>query len=234
MIDNQRSIKSKQMLRKYLLLAFLFVMILWLSMFIINIWLLYDREGFNGGTLGDSFGIVNSLFSGLAFALLIYTALMQKEELELQRQELRDNREELRRSADAHRELVKLTLFQNEIMVDQQRFSSNVNIHKLNPEFDIESDQSFNNKIRITLIIKYLPLKLLLVRHRISKRTVLSESVDLYPYQKKMIEIPNDMQEVDITFKSLSDTPVFYTQRISKGENSWHAHTPLIQKEQGL
>ena len=35
------------------------------------------------GTLGDMFGAVNSLFSGLAFAGLIYTILLQKNELAL-------------------------------------------------------------------------------------------------------------------------------------------------------
>lgn len=39
------------------------------------------------GTFGDMFGAVNSLFSGLAFAGLIYTILQQREELDLTRQE---------------------------------------------------------------------------------------------------------------------------------------------------
>ncbi len=49
-------------------------------------------------TFGD---IVGPLFAALAFAGLIYTALMQREELSLQREELRDTREELKRTADA-------------------------------------------------------------------------------------------------------------------------------------
>jgi hypothetical protein len=53
------------------------------------------------GTFGDMFGAVNSLFTGLAFAGLIITILLQKQELALQRQELRETKEELRRSADA-------------------------------------------------------------------------------------------------------------------------------------
>lgn len=47
------------------------------------------------GTFGDMFGTVNALFSGLAFATLIYTAWMQREELALQRVELRETRLEL-------------------------------------------------------------------------------------------------------------------------------------------
>lgn len=47
------------------------------------------------GTFGDMFGAVNALFSGLAFATLIYTAWMQREELALQREELAATRSEL-------------------------------------------------------------------------------------------------------------------------------------------
>jgi len=39
-------------------------------------------------TFGDMFGAVNTLFSGLAFAGLIYAILLQRSELELQRKEL--------------------------------------------------------------------------------------------------------------------------------------------------
>lgn len=38
-----------------------------------------------GGQFGDSFGVVNALFSGLAFAGVIFAILLQKKELELQR-----------------------------------------------------------------------------------------------------------------------------------------------------
>jgi len=40
------------------------------------------------GTFGDSFGAINALFSGMAFAGVIVAILMQREELRLQRQEL--------------------------------------------------------------------------------------------------------------------------------------------------
>jgi hypothetical protein len=47
------------------------------------------------GTFGDMFGAVNALFSGLAFAGIIYTILLQRQELELQRRELAETRKEL-------------------------------------------------------------------------------------------------------------------------------------------
>jgi uncharacterized membrane protein (DUF485 family) len=50
---------------------------------------------------GDSFGLINSLFSGFAFAGIIYTILLQRKELSLQRKELQETRLELKRSATA-------------------------------------------------------------------------------------------------------------------------------------
>jgi hypothetical protein len=53
------------------------------------------------GTFGDLFGAVNALFSGLAFAGLIYTIVLQKQDLELQRKEIAQNRVELKKSSKA-------------------------------------------------------------------------------------------------------------------------------------
>lgn len=53
------------------------------------------------GTFGDMFGSVNALFSGLAFAGLIYALFLQRTELALQREELKLTRTELSRTADA-------------------------------------------------------------------------------------------------------------------------------------
>lgn len=47
------------------------------------------------GVFGDSFGVLTSTFSGLAFAGLIITILLQREELGLQREELRETRKEI-------------------------------------------------------------------------------------------------------------------------------------------
>jgi hypothetical protein len=56
--------------------------------------LLFNYE--ERGSFGDMFGAINSLFSGLAFATLIYTAWMQRKELSLQRTELALTRTELK------------------------------------------------------------------------------------------------------------------------------------------
>jgi hypothetical protein len=48
------------------------------------------------GQFGDKFGAVNALFSGLAFACLVYVTFLQRRELALQREELGCIREELK------------------------------------------------------------------------------------------------------------------------------------------
>lgn len=52
-------------------------------------------DGNTRGTFGDQFGAVNALFSGLAFAGLIYTIILQRKDLELQRNDLKLQREEM-------------------------------------------------------------------------------------------------------------------------------------------
>ncbi|MEY2664985.1 MAG: hypothetical protein RLZZ480_90 [Candidatus Parcubacteria bacterium] len=53
------------------------------------------------GLFGDSYGALNTFFSGLAFLGIIYTIHLQKTELQLQRKELKETRKELTRSAEA-------------------------------------------------------------------------------------------------------------------------------------
>ncbi|MDY6419894.1 MAG: putative phage abortive infection protein [Succinivibrio dextrinosolvens] len=67
-----------------------------LVLFLINLCLIFlpfDKD--ERGTFGDQFGAVNALFSGLAFAGLIYTIILQRHDLKLQRRDLRYQRREL-------------------------------------------------------------------------------------------------------------------------------------------
>ena len=54
------------------------------------------------GQFGDMFGAANTLFSGLAFAGIIYTIWLQRTELKLQRKELADTREVLIQTKSTH------------------------------------------------------------------------------------------------------------------------------------
>ena len=70
--------------------AILLVFGLWIGTF----FYFQSFENEDRGTFGDMFGTVNSLFSGLAFAGIVITILLQKKELSLQRKELKLTRKE--------------------------------------------------------------------------------------------------------------------------------------------
>jgi len=97
-LKNEKEPIENDKLNGLFVLVFI-VIIIWISsIFIIPNFLLELNKR---ALLGDSFGTINSLFSGLAFAGIIYTILLQRKELALQRQELKETRLELERSATA-------------------------------------------------------------------------------------------------------------------------------------
>ena len=75
-------------------LTFLVIIFLWGMSIIVLFWLFPDIGV--RGQFGDTFGAVNALFAGLAFAGIIFAIILQKKELELQRQELKETRDEIR------------------------------------------------------------------------------------------------------------------------------------------
>lgn len=78
------------------------------------------------GTFGDMFGAVNALFSGLAFAGIIFTVLLQREELRLQRGELAETRrvmDEQRAQLEAQSETFVLQRFEGTFFLLLPHFS---------------------------------------------------------------------------------------------------------------
>jgi hypothetical protein len=101
---------------------------------------------------------VNALFSALAFALLIYTSLMQREELELQRKELELTRKEIEKSAEAQTTLVNLTREQLELEKAIRRT-------EVRPELVLESNTwttriDMSSYIEIEIRVRYYKLAL--------------------------------------------------------------------------
>lgn len=78
------------------------------------------------GAFGDLFGAVNALFSGLAFAGLIYAIVLQKKDLELQRIEIAQNRTELKKSARAQQKSEQALTEQ----VEQMKLTARLNALK--------------------------------------------------------------------------------------------------------
>ncbi|QGQ95850.1 hypothetical protein EHS13_13665 [Paenibacillus psychroresistens] len=62
------------------------IFLFWVLSYVIIFFVICDWD--SRGTFGDTFGAINSLFAGLAFAGIIYTILLQKDELTLQRKDL--------------------------------------------------------------------------------------------------------------------------------------------------
>lgn len=76
--------------------AFSIVVLLWIASYPIVYFLFSSGKVDQSGQFGDAFGAINALFSGLAFAGIILTILLQRKELELQRPELKATRKEFK------------------------------------------------------------------------------------------------------------------------------------------
>ena len=84
------------------------------------------------GTIGDSFGVVNAIISGLAFALLILSLLYQRIELAQQRKELRLQRIETAGSTRALREQATtafITTYLNAMNIENQFHEEQIRRH---------------------------------------------------------------------------------------------------------
>ena len=92
----------------FLISALIFVFVIW-AISGLTIFNLADNWG-DRGTFGDMFGAVNALFSGFAFAALLYTISLQREEIRLNRAEITLNRNELAKSVKAKQDLLLITL----------------------------------------------------------------------------------------------------------------------------
>ncbi len=101
----KRKKKKKQPLVSLFTLLSL-VILIWLISTLL-VWKMFS-DWSKSGSFGDTFGAINSLFSGLALAGIIYTIYLQKTELGLQRKELKYTRKELKRSANAQEITTKL------------------------------------------------------------------------------------------------------------------------------
>lgn len=87
----------------------LIILVLWGITYL----LLVDKEPDDRGTLGDMFGTINALFSGLALAGIIFTILLQRKELGYQRDELRETRKEFKiQNETLRQQRFENTLFQ--------------------------------------------------------------------------------------------------------------------------
>jgi len=93
MSSKKQDDNSDKHLRNFLLIALVLTALTLVFPFTVNHFFANWSES---GTFGDTYGALNALFSGLAFAGLIITVLIQKKELENQSKELQMQRTEMK------------------------------------------------------------------------------------------------------------------------------------------
>lgn len=122
------------------------------------------------GIFGDQFGAVNALFSGLAFAGLIYTIILQRHDLRNQRKELFLQRKELKRNREemvAQNKTFSLQRFENtffNMMELQQQIVNNLEItiprsYQIRNNFQVHDKESITYKGREVFAFLYKVLK---------------------------------------------------------------------------
>ncbi|GAA4899866.1 hypothetical protein GCM10023311_26570 [Flaviramulus aquimarinus] len=111
------STSKKDLLPK---LIFLVVLIWALSAVLIMVFL---SNWSDRGTFGDLFGAVNALFSALAFAVLIYTIVLQRDEIKQNREEIVLNRKELAKGSKLQQKAQQVLIQQ----VEQMHLSAKMN-----------------------------------------------------------------------------------------------------------
>ena len=118
---NIKIVKKDNSKNNLLIKLIVFVILIWGASAILIILLL--SEWSERGNFGDLFGAVNALFSALAFAVLIYTIVLQREEIKQNREEIVLNRKELQKSSKLQRKAQEVLIQQ----VEQTHLSAKMN-----------------------------------------------------------------------------------------------------------
>jgi hypothetical protein len=106
---NEESVSTQESSpTRWIIIAALLGVLLAQVVYGVLVFALVGPEMATRGQFGDIFGGFNALFTGLAFAGVIYTIILQRRELEMQREELQSSTEQLRRAAEAQKEQAAL------------------------------------------------------------------------------------------------------------------------------
>lgn len=89
-----------------------------------SIFYLLSEDLDKAGQLGDLFGIVNALFSGLAFAILIVELNFQRQELKLTRQAMMDQKDQLKDQSEELKKQNYERLFFNLLYIISEEIDS--------------------------------------------------------------------------------------------------------------
>lgn len=155
------------------------------------------------GTFGDKFGFINSLFSGLALAGIVYSIILQQRELSLQRKELKETKEEFR---DQNFQTTFFNLLKNQ---NQITSAIEASIGTLKT-WDKESYRVFNGR---RFFIEAKPeLKRILKALESEKLTTYMKWDGDYDYG----HAPANAQEADELYNSMSKSFTFHYYKIDQ------------------
>lgn len=89
----EKKLNSEESEKSIWITASVFILII-IGLWVFTYYDLKDLKNEDKGTFGDMFGSVNAIYSGMAFAGIIFTILLQRKELKYQREELSETRKE--------------------------------------------------------------------------------------------------------------------------------------------
>lgn len=132
---------------KFFLLTAL-VLLLW---YLGWLWLDYlEPDPLKRGTFGDKFGFINSIFSALALAGIVYSIILQQNELTLQRQELAETRDEF---IDQNFQTTFFNLLNTQQLITDRIFVKIWYLQSYDKEHGVEfSGRSFFNQSKLELV----------------------------------------------------------------------------------
>ncbi|CAI3119509.1 hypothetical protein MWMV18_MWMV18_03223 [Acinetobacter calcoaceticus] len=126
--QNQQDKKEKWIILLFIIvIVFIWIIFPWCLSYLTDKfeWNIRNDGDANFGTFGDTFGALNTLFSGLAFATLIITLILQRKELQLQRKAVQDQQLEIQRSNDIA-DQQRIIANQQAVLIEQQIIDSKI------------------------------------------------------------------------------------------------------------
>ena len=143
----------------------------------------FQKVGEAYGTYGDSYGSLNTLFSGLAFAVLIISLFMQRQELRAQREELEAQRNEIKESNAIANEQRKIAEKQR-LITEQQA--------------QLNKQQILDAKVQnfYTLLFKFLDEKRRKI-HELEDQVTGTSSRKFNPFDLFISRIDDDLKILD-------------------------------------
>jgi hypothetical protein len=173
-----------------------------ISLWVLTFFILKGDD--NRGTLGDMFGTINALFSGLAFAGIIFTILLQRKELKLQRDELKSTRKEF--------------IIQNKTL-KAQRFENTffglINLHnKIVNDFDYKIGDDYKRPVEIKSGRDVFYEAYRELRNELSKTEVPLNLSYLRMYGKHNTDFGHYFRNLYRTFKIIDETEFVSIQEI--------------------